>query len=943
VRPQISIHLYKYKWQNRLFLAVAGLALLSASVAWSQMPDNLVTVLHPGGLTRLDAEYPALRMSGTNSWIYSPAGRFQFRTGPSAPLGGDPTRIGDENRILASVTTAGQFGLVFTSHTTIAVDPERITSDRDHPGLIYEINSLMQQERAAAEPSLLTNYWLATPVAGSRDVVGTYRLPVLFGEDKEPTEHIEVRQALTLIGDTLQVENIVYNTSTQSHRIGVRVLFDGQFDGGDLQDGHPIVLPDGTVITRETELPDRNAGIGLPSTWVTYDDPSDPRVAIRGVVRNDEVQQSGAATRGAGIPDSIMWGQRRNMGIAGQYYYDPNPQASLVGEDWAYAVRWEPIFLDVGQSCRFVTYYGVGMSTPDYDRPYAFMVYAPHSLVTQAGDDPATPDAVEDYYLSDAEGRSPFPISAYIDNFGADTLLDASVRLRLPAGIELVEGETLTKSAGTVGRNELKSVTWNVRATAARPGSYTIRFTGPRGKVLERPINIPAMPVLPPVMSPRGLEMVSIPYQFQNDDAEWVLQDLGGLQPGGNATVVRWDPRAALYRWFPDPATTAIQPGVGFWLVNRARDTVRLPADASPVDPEQTFSIRLQPGWNQIGNPFTVPVRLDQIKVFSSAGAESSIEDAYGRLMLVPTIFEYDPLNNDYVWNTDLASARLDPFTGYWLLCYDAVTLQFPPPSQIAPAKSEATAPVESEKAGWAVALTISGGGQVRANRVFGCHPDARDSYDRYDLPQPPPAGGASGSAFTASFMPENGMPLLVDTRPLQARNCWHLAVSSPAPDQEVTVNWGDLSGVAGDMVLTLIDATTGKRCYMRTASSYTYRTRSADETRVFEVVAQERGSNTLAVTSLSARQTAGGQVAVTYAVTVPANVDIVIRNISGVAVATVAHERAVSAGVNTVVWNGHNQAGARVPGGRYICQVTARCPETGQMTNVLSSFAIGP
>lgn len=942
MRPQISIS--RRNSPARLLVWLMGLSLLSASAAWCQMPDNLVTVLHPGGLTRLDVQYPALVASGTTNWIYAPAGRFQFRTGPTAPVGGDPTQVGDENRILASVTESGTHGLVFTSHTTIAVDPEQLIIDDEEQGLFYEIASLMQAEGAESEQALLTNYWLASPTAGTRDIVGTYRLPVRFDEDDEPIEHIEVRQTQALIGDSLLVENIVYNTSSQSHRIGVRVVFDGQFGGPDAQDGRPIVLPDGTVLTRETELPDRTQGISLPTSWVTYDDPATPRVAIRGVVNAREVFDTGMAGMSAGLPDSIAWGQRRNLGMAGQYYYTPNRQASILGEDWAYAVKWEPISLYPGQSCRFVTYYGGGMSVPDYDRPYAFMVYAPFSLVAQSGDDPATPDVVEDHYLTDSQGRSPFPISAYMDNYGADTLLDASVRLRLPTGFELAEGEGLTKSAGTVRHNELKSVTWMVQATAARPGRYTIRFTGPRGKVLERTISVPAMPVLTPVESPRGLEMVSIPYQFYNDDAEWVLQDLGSLQPGGNATIVRWDPNAEQYRWFPEPMTTSIQPGIAFWLVNMAREQVRLPADAVPVDHDQAFNLRLSRGWNQIGNPFTLPLRLDHIRVLGSAGGDWTMDEAYSRMLLVPTIFEYDPLLNDYRWNTDMHGAELDPYKGYWLLCYDDVTLQFPPPSSIAASAADTVAGGPAgESSGWKVNLSVNADGQVRSNRSFGQHPDARDGYDRHDLPQPPVATSAGAVAFNSAFLTDDGAKLLVDMRPPAARTTWRFVVGTSAANQDVTVNWGDLSGLGSDVVLTLIDTTTGQRCYMRTASSYSYRSRETNEARVLELVAQERGANTLAVTSLSAQQTSGGQVAITYAVSVPASVDIVIRNISGVPVATVVQDRGASAGVNTVVWNKTNGRGAPVPTGRYICHVTARCPDTGQLANVLSAFVVGP
>ncbi len=543
---------------------VVALLLLCLVACFSQQPTQTISVLHPGGLTKLDLEYPALVVTGTN-YLYQPAGRFQLWTGPAGPVGGDPTRVGDEDRNIASVSQVTTQGVTFTSKTTIAVNPEFGTGENgENSGYFYDIHDLMANESARSSPAELTNYWTAAPVAGTRDLIGTYRLPVGFDPEDEdiPTAWIQVRQALTLIGDTLQVEYIVYNTSGTRQRVGIRIVFDGLFGGATAYDGQPIILPDGTVITTETELPETTAGgRTLPDTWVTYDDTNNPNVAIRGVVNGNEVIDPGAASKSAGVPNSVAWGQMRNMGLVGQYYYTPNPQAPLVGEDWGYAVKWESVDLSPGQSCRFVTYYGVGMSTPDYERPYAFMAYAPFSLVQQTGDDPATADAVEDYYLSDRNGNSPFPVSAYVDNFGSSTLLDASVRIRLPMGLDLAEGESLTKTIGVVRRNELRSATWLLRATAARPGRLSIKFTGPQGKILERFINIPAVPVLNPLESPRGLEMVSIPYQFVNTDAEWVFQDLGTLQPGGNATIVRWDPQTAQYLWFPSPGTTNIEPG----------------------------------------------------------------------------------------------------------------------------------------------------------------------------------------------------------------------------------------------------------------------------------------------------------------------------------------------------------------------------------------------
>ncbi len=935
--------------RQTILLWTLVLVLVSLAPVFCQQPTHTVSVLHPGGLTRLELEYPALTITG-DDWMYYPAGRFQLWTGTAAPIGGDPTRTGDESRNIASVAQGGSF----TSKTTIAINPRQAedVEDDEDLGYFYDIHELMASQDPQESSAALTNYWIAAPVAGTRDLTGIYRLPVAFDEDDLPTAWIEVRQALTLIGDALQAEYIVYNTTPQQQRIGVRIVFDGIFGGAAVQDGQAIILPDGTAITRETKLPDTTfGGQLLPDTWVTYDDPMAPTVAIRGVINAQEVLDAGPASKSAGLPDSVAWGQMRNMGLSSQYYFTPNPQALLLGEDWGYAVKWDPEEISPGQSCRFVTYYGVGMSTPDYDRPYAFLVYTPPSLIQQTGDDPATPDVVEDYYLGDSEGRSPFPIAAYIDNYGAEALLDASVRIRLPIGLELMEGESPTKSVGVVRRNELKWVSWMIRATAARPGRHSVKFTGPQGKVLERLINIPAVPVLNPLESPRGLEMVSIPYEFGNTDAEWVFQDLGSLQPGGNATIVRWDPHTGQYRWFPDPSTTNIEPGVGFWLLNLTRESVELPLDAVPVSTERTYSIRLPAGWNQIGNPFTIPLRLDQARVIGPAGGEYSIWEAYSRLLLVPTIFEYDPLANDYVWSTELSEARLDPYKGYWLLCYDDITLQFPPPSLFSPATVAAQEPVTAaapDRDRWAVKLSVTAGEQVRTNRAFGTCPGAKDGYDRNDMPQPPVAVAEGARALNAGFLcgdapADEAGRLLVDMRPPAPNTTWRFAVSTGVADQDVTVSWDDLAPMGGDLVPTLVDTATGRRCYMRTASSYTYRTRQDHETRVFELIVRQRGPNTLMVTSLSAQQARGGQVPITYSLTVPANVDIVIRNISGVPVARVAANRMSPEGTNSVVWAGQNQKGAPVPSGCYICHITARCPETGQVANVLRTFNISP
>jgi hypothetical protein len=242
--------------------------------------------------------------------------------------------------------------------------------------------------------------------------------------------------------------------------------------------------------------------------------------------------------------------------------------------------------------------------------------------------------------------------------------------------------------------------------------------------------------------------------------------------------------------------------------------------------------------------------------------------------------------------------------------------------------------------------LAVSAGSQIRSKRAFGVSATAKDGYDRNDLPQPPVATSDAANMLAAAFVCGDGAAddnalLLVDKRPAKAQMTWRLAVTSGAAARDVTVHWGDLSEMPGDFIGTIVDTTTGKRCYMRTASSYTYRTAAARETRILELVIRRRGAGTLTVSSLNAQQAPGGQVAITYALSVPAEVDVLVRNISGVPVGRAASSGVSPEGTNTVVWSGQNSTGAPVPTGCYICHITARCPETGQMANIMRTFNI--
>jgi subtilase family serine protease len=84
-------------------------------------------------------------------------------------------------------------------------------------------------------------------------------------------------------------------------------------------------------------------------------------------------------------------------------------------------------------------------------------------------------------------------------------------------------------------------------------------------------------------------------------------------------------------------------------------------------------------------------------------------------------------------------------------------------------------------------------------------------------------------------------------------------------------------------------------------------------------------GAGALAVTSASALPTRGGQVAITYALSVPAQVDVRVLNIAGRLVRVLVQGREADRGQNELTWDACAATGLRAPAGRYLIQIEAR------------------
>ena len=170
---------------------------------------------------------------------------------------------------------------------------------------------------------------------------------------------------------------------------------------------------------------------------------------------------------------------------------------------------------------------------------------------------------------------------------------------------------------------------------------------------------------------PAGLQMLSAPYAYAAGDD---LAALFGLTPplaAGGPRFAAWSPTLGGYLSYPTSPVNTLSAGRGYWA--------RLPApsylhyDGPLVPPSAPFTITLSAGWNQIGDPFPLPVPLPMVTAGGlplAAGAPIS-----------PTLYRYDTATGAYA-ALNSASDALRPYTGYWIFAYQPTVLSFAPPGR---------------------------------------------------------------------------------------------------------------------------------------------------------------------------------------------------------------------------------------------------------------------
>ncbi|MCL6623031.1 MAG: hypothetical protein K6T17_00250 [Fimbriimonadales bacterium] len=330
---------------------------------------------------------------------------------------------------------------------------------------------------------------------------------------------------------------------------------------------------------------------------------------------------------------------------------------------------------------------------------------------------------------------------------------------------------------------------------------------------------------------PAGIQLLGFMVSPYESDAARVL----GLPPS-QTLVAQWRQERLDYARYPTiPPFTF---GKSYYI--------RLPV-AKPmltvlgeVPGPQPVSVALQPGWNQIANPFPEPMDVGSLTVQRAAELELSYQEAINAGWIDSVLFTFqpgapDPFSGIPEGGTMVPTISFEPGKGQFVrvLVPEGVTFTFRPAGSPSGRSSPASNPLD--RALWVGSFTVTGwNGEtsiVEVGQAYG----ATGGYDRGLDAQLPPLWGHALQAQIGTRP-----PMYRDIRPPGAQS-WQILLSGlrRAGTYEIRISLRRQAGYSP--VLMLRDQATGRSRVFRDGITYRF-TANGGERRFTLSATRSRG-----------------------------------------------------------------------------------------------------
>ncbi len=481
---------------------------------------------------------------------------------------------------------------------------------------------------------------------------------------------------------------------------------------------------------------------------------------------------------------------------------------------------------------------------------------------------------------------------------------------------------------GTIPSNSinLRGVEYYISAEDSADNTRSFPATTPQTKpqVIQVANGNLAFPFANPTPA-KIYRMISVPFELNDKSVASVLGD----EFPGTYDSTRWRLLRYLndrYVEYGSSGFSNFEPGFGFWLITK--DTTRLDAGAGKsVTTTDSFEIVLQPGWNQIGNPFYFSVNWSEVSkngnVENPVGYKGSLNDQSG--------YEYN-------------RTQLVPGEGYFVNNKESsqIIIEIPPKAATGTAAAKQVVGWRSALRGneWALQITAASGRYLDKDNYIGCLNDAADEWDANDFSEAPFFADHISLYFPHREWPKYPDLYTGDFREVKSEgDYWDFVVKSEVAKSEVgrsevVLRLAEVQNLPVEWRIILLDKTSRVAVNFGESKNYSFLPEAGKAVREFRVVVGkqdfiENNNLNLAgfpqdfVLAQNYPNPFNPETRINYELPATSHVKIAVYNLSGQFIRAL-FDGEQSAGRYTIAWDGITADGNRVASGVYLARMEA-------------------
>ena len=411
--------------------------------------------------------------------------------------------------------------------------------------------------------------------------------------------------------------------------------------------------------------------------------------------------------------------------------------------------------------------------------------------------------------------------------------------------------------------------------------------------------------------------MISVPLNLNLKTPGSILEDDFGSYDDTKWRLIRW--QSGEYKEYAVNTIESFNPGNAFWLITKDSDSWDVDSGQS-VTTVNNYSITLQSGWNQIGNPFAFAVNWDDVikngNMETPVGYEGSGNETAG--------YQYNQI-------------QLVPWKGYYIrnLESNSITIEIPPVAASGVTKSMQNPILLADETGeWVIQIRAVCEDLKDTDNYLGCLKDSQDGWDQNDFSEAPPIG-----EYISLYFPHTEWNLFPGNYTGDFRcaswdkQVWIFDVITNITDSKVTLKFSEFDKFPVENELILIDKFVNAKINLKEINLYDYVSYGESSKRQFVII---YGANDFINENLdnlskipqtyqllqNSPNPFNSSTVIQYQLPEGLKVTLYIYNNIGIRIRTLFNNTYMQKGCHFITWDGKDDQHNEVGSGIYFCNL---------------------